>query len=58
MGSGIGLSRVQLADIHSLQHCVVLACSMNYSTFCFADNMLSRPTECPESNVHIGQVYD
>jgi len=25
MGSGVGLSRVQLADIHSLQHCVVLA---------------------------------
>jgi len=48
MDSGIELSTVQLADIHSLQYCVVLACSMNYSALWFADNMLSRPAECPE----------
>ena len=41
MGSGVGLSRIELADIRSLQHPLVLPCSMKYNSLWLAGNMLS-----------------
>jgi len=49
MGSGVGLSRIELADIRSLQRHLVRPCSMKYNALWLAGNVLSTD-ECPAPN--------